>query len=441
MRKILLLGAVFLFLALPARGQTQTQVSGCITDPNSFPYAGGQVLINLVPTGGPAPTVNNGPIQGTFGPTPLDSNGCFQASLWPNGAISPAGTKWQFTVSNPGAQPPVGFGPVSFAAAPITIVGATQSVTAALTAAAVKLWNNSSGGSSVSITAASPIVVTPSPIVGTGVISCPTCTVGGGGFGFATGAIVENSTGDTPTNGFTLSDGTNTTTEAPTEILMTNPGNPGVIDINSNVSNFITVGNQATIGASTRLGVINPFQIISENVAAGSSASLGANGEMQVLDASGNQGTIGLPNGAGLTLNGPAGISIVCDGTVPICTLDDGTGDTTQVFADEVFVTSAAGDTGTFDSTEMLLSGSAGNTVTLTTTGGTSVMQVVDSTNAVSISPEAQTAGAGGISIGATHQTTVGAAGGASPLPALPDGYLIINVEGTTELIPYYAAP
>lgn len=42
------------------------------------------------------------------------------------------------------------------------------------------------------------------------------------------------------------------------------------------------------------------------------------------------------------------------------------------------------------------------------------------------------------VSYGATTATTVGAAGGASALPATPVGYLIINVGGTNMKLPYY---
>lgn len=38
-----------------------------------------------------------------------------------------------------------------------------------------------------------------------------------------------------------------------------------------------------------------------------------------------------------------------------------------------------------------------------------------------------------------TTQTTVGAAGGASALPATPTGYLTVNVGNTSYVIPYYA--
>ncbi|TXH41973.1 MAG: hypothetical protein E6Q97_36605 [Desulfurellales bacterium] len=52
----------------------------------------------------------------------------------------------------------------------------------------------------------------------------------------------------------------------------------------------------------------------------------------------------------------------------------------------------------------------------------------------------AGTASAGQIAWGATTQTTVGAAGGASALPATPTGYIIINIAGTNRVVPFYAA-
>lgn len=39
----------------------------------------------------------------------------------------------------------------------------------------------------------------------------------------------------------------------------------------------------------------------------------------------------------------------------------------------------------------------------------------------------------------AKTQTTVGAAGGASALPATPTGYLTVNIGNTTYVIPFYA--
>ena len=51
----------------------------------------------------------------------------------------------------------------------------------------------------------------------------------------------------------------------------------------------------------------------------------------------------------------------------------------------------------------------------------------------------AASVGAGTIAYGGTTATTVGAAGGASALPATPTGYIIVNVAGTQMKVPYYA--
>jgi len=59
---------------------------------------------------------------------------------------------------------------------------------------------------------------------------------------------------------------------------------------------------------------------------------------------------------------------------------------------------------------------------------------------ALRINKSATTVGANEISIGSITATTVGAAGGASALPATPLGYLIINVAGTNVKIPYYTS-
>jgi hypothetical protein len=50
----------------------------------------------------------------------------------------------------------------------------------------------------------------------------------------------------------------------------------------------------------------------------------------------------------------------------------------------------------------------------------------------------APTVSAGQIGLGSTHATTVGAAGGATALPATPLGYIIANVDGTQVKIPYF---
>jgi hypothetical protein len=51
----------------------------------------------------------------------------------------------------------------------------------------------------------------------------------------------------------------------------------------------------------------------------------------------------------------------------------------------------------------------------------------------------APTAAANQVAFGSTTASTVGAAGGASALPATPTGYIIVNIAGTNFKIPYYA--
>lgn len=44
-----------------------------------------------------------------------------------------------------------------------------------------------------------------------------------------------------------------------------------------------------------------------------------------------------------------------------------------------------------------------------------------------------------GLTFGGDTQTTVGAAGAASALPATPTGYAVITIGGTDYVLPYYA--
>jgi hypothetical protein len=135
-RLILFLAAVFA-VALPAHAQTQTSVSATIVDPNGIHYAGGTVKFDLSPSTVRSPTVNQQPVF-SQGPVSVDPTGHFTIGLWANSAISPGGTQWTVTVYNPGAPPPVGFGPVSFSVT-LTISGSSQDISSALNAAALPL--------------------------------------------------------------------------------------------------------------------------------------------------------------------------------------------------------------------------------------------------------------------------------------------------------------
>lgn len=44
-----------------------------------------------------------------------------------------------------------------------------------------------------------------------------------------------------------------------------------------------------------------------------------------------------------------------------------------------------------------------------------------------------------GLAFDGATQTTVGAAGGASALPATPSGYMVVTIDGVDRAVPYYA--
>jgi hypothetical protein len=185
--KIFLGAMLAAILAMPAFAQSQTNVKGTILDPNGFPYSGGTIKADLYPPGVQSPTVNGNQIPGSVGPVGLNSTGVsaplgsFDLTLWSNALILPANTQWTFTVTNPGANYPVGFGPVSFQVT-LTISGATQDISAQLTAAALLLWNNGPGGGggvgsvqSVGLTGPGGIFnVSGSPVTSIGVLNLST---------------------------------------------------------------------------------------------------------------------------------------------------------------------------------------------------------------------------------------------------------------------------
>jgi len=86
----------------------------------------------------------------------------------------------------------------------------------------------------------------------------------------------------------------------------------------------------------------------------------------------------------------------------------------------------------------------SGSSMLLGTNGTTTALtldssQVATFAQCIKISGAATTSGAGILSIGNTTQSTVGAAGGASALPATPTGYIKTFIGSTQFVIPYYA--
>jgi hypothetical protein len=139
MRKHLGIFLLFFLFATPAVAQ-RTLVTGTITDPNGLPWAGGSIQATLsLPVGVSGATLNGVQISGTTQRTALDATGSFTMQLPDNAIVQPPGTQWTFAVSiSPGVLPPIGFGPVSFSLT-LTITGASQNVSAALSAASPPL--------------------------------------------------------------------------------------------------------------------------------------------------------------------------------------------------------------------------------------------------------------------------------------------------------------
>lgn len=126
-----------------------TQVTGTITDPNGFPYAGANLAARLVSTDTPRVGAN---LIDAYTSVKLDANGSFAMQLADNATVTPVASTWTFQVDTDNSQvpPPLGTGPQSFIVAGITITGAAQSVSAALSAAAPNLTRTISGSGSIS---------------------------------------------------------------------------------------------------------------------------------------------------------------------------------------------------------------------------------------------------------------------------------------------------
>jgi len=338
---LFLIAGIFL-LPLTAAGQTKTVVSATVLDPNGVPYAGGSVATQLVPTGG-TPTINKVPVNVQNNPAAIDANGHFTISLWCNtagGACTPldqVGTQWQFTITNPGAQPPVGFGGVSFTVS-VTITGTTQDLSSTLSAASVLLYrDNGAAGSVTSIAATSPITATPNPITTTGTIACPTCETSagiaanavvksGGSQSLVASSIVDNGgvTIASPTggaqgagtlnatglfiNGVAVSAGGNCPNAAAGEILFTDGTNclgDSRLTWNNSQKALIVQGGSSTasqISAGTGFGDF--IQI------APTSVSLQAGVGSATLSLLSDAGMTLTSNNAGISLSTPTGVTI-----------------------------------------------------------------------------------------------------------------------------------
>lgn len=148
--------ALLALVPTSAQAQTLTTVTGTVTDPGGLPYSGARLSISLVSPGGRSPELTPcaSPAAGCQiqnpGSVTLDSNGSLPGggiNLWANASILPAGTTYSFTVTlSPGFPPPWGTGPQTFTVTGVTIAGATQDLSATLSAAALSLSRVSAAG-------------------------------------------------------------------------------------------------------------------------------------------------------------------------------------------------------------------------------------------------------------------------------------------------------
>ncbi len=135
---------LLVLLLAPFAAAQFTLVSGTVTDPHGTPYALGTITAQLI-TAGTSPTINGSSFSMTAS-AGLNSAGSFTMQLVSNALMLPNTLQWGFTVCSAQGtvQPAGGTGSQCFSL-PITISGATQSITATLSAAAPALTSGSGG--------------------------------------------------------------------------------------------------------------------------------------------------------------------------------------------------------------------------------------------------------------------------------------------------------
>jgi fibronectin-binding autotransporter adhesin len=128
--------ALLFAVSFPAAAQ-KTTVFATVVDPSGIPYSRGSISGALIVSG--TPKVGQQLIPSTVGPVTLDISGHFAVSVYSNTSITPINSQWRFQVCASQSLYPQGA--PCFTAAPITITGASQSISAQLNAAAAPLSN------------------------------------------------------------------------------------------------------------------------------------------------------------------------------------------------------------------------------------------------------------------------------------------------------------
>lgn len=187
----------------------------------------------------------------------------------------------------------------------------------------------------------------------------------------------------------------------------------------------VTVESTAGAGSNRAGGAIT--------MTAGNASSAGTGSGGGFLMSAGAGPVSGTGSGGGFIMSAGASGSVSGSGGAFTMTAGDSADNNGGGFVMTAGTAISVGDGGGFQITAGPSADAAGGRVTITsgdggTTGGDIELYFGSGTpNGTLILSNARTA------------TTVGAAGGASALPATPTGYLIVNIGGTDRKIPYYA--
>jgi len=145
MRKLFFVFILMLAASAGVQAQNPTAVTGTLVDPNGVPFYPATVTACLSPFTRD-PVANGQHINsqagsgGNYCPGNVSTspNGAFSMNIYPNAAITPGATQYQFTVSTSGAAPPAGKGAQTYNVT-VTISGSSQDVSASLNAASTAL--------------------------------------------------------------------------------------------------------------------------------------------------------------------------------------------------------------------------------------------------------------------------------------------------------------
>lgn len=329
MKKLLLFTLLTLSFAISARSQTPNGVRS-----QTFTAPGTSTAINLLNTGIAYHKLTWNVNNGTASACSVRLDGSANGTTWGAGNVIPA----QVCTSN-GSSAVVN-SVVNYVRIDMT------ALTVSAGASVVVTWDGwivnpaGSGGTVTSISATSPIVVTPNPITGVGTVSCPTCGTGSGTIGgsiadtqvaFGTGVNTIGGTDDLSwdnvgktlsVNGVAEAIGANATTDssgAGGNGILANCVNNGTGECDGGV---FRVFNEGPSAASNAIGIAVVIehdspqtlaQLIGLNIVENISASTGTVAESEGIDIN----SFTLPASGSITLHSGMRVEDQCVGATP----------------------------------------------------------------------------------------------------------------------------